>query len=169
MHCMRAVLALAVGLLVGGTVTADVNVEFNAAFDFNVYSTYAWRDGTPARRDVAEQRIRRGVDRELVAAGLRRVVEDADLWVVTHALVDRHSLDDLHDRAYWEFFTGVKSVDAFDLGAGTLVVDLVDARLQRVVWRGAASEAIRGRMEPNLKKIDKAIHGMFRRLPRSSR
>ena len=166
MHRKRAVLALLAGLLVAGTVRAEVDAKFSGAFDFSAYSTYAWHEGTPARRDVAERRIRSGVDRELAAAGLRRVDEGADVWVVTHVLVDRHTLDDLSDRDYWEFYTGVRSVDAFDVAAGTLVIDLVDAELERVVWRAAASDAVRGGMEANMKKIDKLIRKMFKRLPR---
>ena len=138
MHPKRTVLALLAGLLVADTVTAEVDAEFSAAFDFSAYSTYAWHEGTPAQRDAAERRIRSGVDWELAAVGLRRVDEGADVWVVTHVLVDRHTLDDLSDRNYWKFYTGVRSVDAFDVGAGTLVIDLVDADLDGSPDRAAS-------------------------------
>lgn len=162
----HSVLVLMAWLLVAGTVAADVKVEFDPGFDFSAYSSYAWREGTPARREVAEQRIRDSVDRELAAAGLRLVEEDAGLWVVTHVLVDEHSLRDLRDKSYWEFYKGIKSVDPYDLGKGTVVIDLVDSKLEKIVWRGAVSKTIDKDMKPDSKKIDNAIHSVLKRLPR---
>ena len=153
-------------LLVAGTVTADVKVEVDPGFDFTAYSSYAWREGTPARRESAEKRIHDSVDRELAAAGLRLAEEDADLWVVTHVLVDQHSLRDLRDESYWEFYKGIKSVDPYDLGRGTVVIDLVDPKLEQIVWRGAVSKAVDKNMKPDSKKIDEAIHSVLKRLPR---
>lgn len=166
MHLVRGFVAVVLLLLMAGMTTAEVDVDFNAALDFGAYATYAWHDGTPARRTAGEKRIRAAVERELMVTGLRRVEEGADLWVATHVLVDRHTLEELKDRVYWEFYTGVRSVDAFDLEAGTLVVDLVDAKRERVIWRGAASETVRGGVGKNLKKIDKVVHKMFKRHPR---
>ena len=166
MHRTHSVLALMAWLLVAGTVTADVKVEFDPGFDFTAYSSYAWREGTPARRESAEKRIHDSVDRELAAAGLRLAEEDADLWVVTHVLVDQHSLRDLRDESYWEFYKGIKSVDPYDLGRGTVVIDLVDPKLEQIVWRGAVSKAVDKNMKPDSKKIDGAIHSVLKRLPR---
>ena len=166
MHRKRVLLVVMMGLLVLGTVTADVNAEFDPEFDFSAYSSYAWREGTPARREAAERRIRDSVNRELAEAGLRLAEEDADLWVVTHVLVDRHTLRDLRDESYWEFYKGIKSVDPYDLGRGTVVIDLVDPRLEQIVWRGAVSRAVDKNMKPDSKKIDKAIHSVLKRLPR---
>jgi len=166
MHRKRTLFVLTVVLLVVGTVAADVQVEFDPGFDLSAYTTYAWREGTPARRKAAEDRIRESVDRELAAAGLSLTSESADLWVVTHVLVDEHSLRDLRDEAYWSFIKGVKSVDPYALGRGTVVIDLVDPKLEKIVWRGAVSQAIDKDMKPDSKKIDEAIHQVLKRLPR---
>jgi len=152
-------------LLVAGTVTAKVSVETDPAFEFSAYATYAWREGTPAKRGSSEERIHDSVDRELAAAGLR-LADDADLWVVTHVLVDEHALEDLRDRDYWEFHSGVRAVDAYDLGRGTLVIDLIDVKLERIVWRGAITEKIDKNMKAGSKKIDKFVRRVLERLPR---
>jgi hypothetical protein len=166
MHRKHLSIALMAGLLVVAMVAADVNVEFDPGFDFGAYTSYAWREGTPARRETAEKTIRAGVDRELAAAGLKLAEEDADLWVVTHVLVDEHTLSDLRDKDYWEFYAGIQSVDAYALGKGTLVIDLVDPELEQIVWRGAVSKAIDKNMKPNSKKIDEMIRSVLERLPR---
>ena len=166
MQRKHTALALMTWLFISGTVMGDVKVEFDPGFDFSTYATYAWREGTPARREAAERRIRDSVDRELTAAGLLLAEGDADLWVVTHVLVDEHSLRDLRDETYWEFIKGVKSVDPYALGRGTVVVDLIDPRLEQIVWRGAVSKAIDKDMKPDSKKIGEAIHSVLKRLPR---
>lgn len=162
----RSFPALTAALLVGGMIAADVKVEFDPGFDFSSYSTYAWREGTPARREAAERRIHESVNRELAEAGLRRSDTAADLWVVTHVLVDEHSLRDLRDESYWEFYKGIKSVDPYALGRGTIVIDLVDPKLEKIVWRGAVSKAVPKNMKPNSKKIEEAVQQLLERLPR---
>lgn len=161
----RSLLVL-VGLLVAGAATAGVQVEFDPEFDFSSYSSYAWREGTPAQRKTAEERIHTSVDRELGEAGLRLEEEKPDLWVVTHVLVDEHALRDLDDEDYWEFHRGIVSVDSYDVGRGTVVIDLIDAGLEKIVWRGVVSGAVGKNMKPGSKKIDGAIHSVLKRLPR---
>ena len=125
----------------------------------------AW--GAEARRPAAQERIVTAVDRELVSRGyvLAEVAAKADLWVVAHVLVDRQSLGRLADPDYWEFMTGITSVDTYALGAGTLVIDLVDRSSGTVLWRGLASESVSGPADKMMRKIDKSIHKMFRRFP----
>ncbi len=166
MQCKTPILAVMTGLLLVGTVAADVKVEFDPGFDFTSYSTYSWQEGTPARREAAERRIHESVNAELAEAGLRRADTNADLWVVTHVLVDKHSLRDLRDESYWEFYKGIKSVDPYALGRGTIVIDLIDPKLDKIVWRGMVSKAVPKNMKPDSKKIDEAVQQLLSRLPR---
>ena len=48
----------------------------------------------------------------------------------------------------------------------SMVVDLVDPKLDRIVWRGVVTKAVPKTMKPNSKKIDAAIRSVLRRLPR---
>jgi len=121
------------------------------------YETFDWKEGTAARRPAAENRIVSAVEAALQSKGLIRVREDAELYVTTHVLVDRHGLDELDNAVDWEYWTGVSSVDAFDLRAGTLVVDLVDAAQNRRVWRGVGSATVKGSVEKSMKIIDKLV------------
>jgi hypothetical protein len=148
------------------TTLAGVSVDSDDSVDFERYETFAWKEGTPARRSRAQEHIVDRVETELAAHGLRRVQRDPDLWVVSHSLVDRHSLADLAKQDYWDYWTGVTRVDAYKVASGTLVLDLVDAEVGRVVWRGVATGAIRGPVDKVLKKLDKLIRKMLMQLPR---
>jgi hypothetical protein len=121
------------------------------------YKTFDWKKGTAARRPDAENRIVAAVEATLQSKGLSRAREDAELYVSTHVLVDRHGLNELDNADDWEYWTGVSSVDAFDLRAGTLVVDLVDPAQNRRVWRGVGSATVKGSAERNMKIIDKLV------------
>ena len=81
------------------------------------------------------------------------------------ARLNLFTLEELSDDTTWAFWTGVRSVDALDVGAGTLVIDLLDAVDREIVWRGLASEALHPVPDKNLKKIDRAVRKMFRQLP----
>ena len=143
----------------------EVSVEFAEEVDFSRYVTYAWKDGTEARRPAAQKAIVRIVAGQLEDKGLQRVESDPDIYVSTHALVDRQTLDELADASYWEFMTGITSVDPYDLGAGTLVVDLIDARSEKIVWRGLASATVSGSVEKMTRKVDKAVRRLFEGFP----
>ncbi len=90
---------------------------------------------------------------------------NAELRVVTHVLVDRHTIEQLEQRDYLEYWSGVDAVDAFDVRAGTLVVDLIDPQQQRLVWRGVASSEVKGSGEKALRLIDKLARKLFKRFP----
>ena len=55
-----------------------------------------------------------------------------------------------------------------DYEAGTLVLDLVDARTNRVIWRGWAQDSVEDMLnDPDrmAEKIDQAVTRMFALLP----
>ena len=143
---------------------AGVDVKSDETGDFAHYRTYAWKAGTPARNPNMEDFIVGSVETQLNAKGLARVDTEPDLYVATYVLPDKVSADELRNSGL-EFWSGVVSVSPSDLGAGTLVIDLVDAGSEKVVWRGVASETIQGTFKKMEKKVDSAIRKMFKRYP----
>jgi len=129
------------------------------------YRTFAFEPGTPARRPEFQALIETEIERGLEANHMTRVFGEAELHVVTHVLVDRHGLVELDGDDYLEYWSGVNSVNAFDLQAGTLIVDLVDVAQQRTVWRGVASMTVGGSSKKMQQKIEKLIEKLLRRLP----
>lgn len=142
-----------------------ISVRSDSSFNFESYSTYDLKTGTAARRDSLQQRIDSALRREFGSIGLRESSESPDLIVVTHVLPDLQSLDQLSSEDYWEFITGVKSVDPYDIGAATLVVDLVDRETQQVIWRGVATGKVKQSVATIEKKIDKLVAKLVRELP----
>jgi hypothetical protein len=105
------------------------------------------------------------VEASLNGKGLQKVEADPDIYVVTHVLIDLQSIEELADPDYWEFVTGVSGMDAYDIGAATLVVDIVDAKRKKVVWRAVATDTVKGSAEQMHRKIDKVVRKLFKRYP----
>jgi len=144
---------------------AQLWVDSNESADFSEYRAYTWQEGTPSRSSDVQMQLQGFVERELDKKGLRKVEEGADIFVLTHVLADKHTLEQLSDSGYWEFWTGVRSVSAYDLRAGTLVVDIVDAKTNDLVWRGVANETVSGAVDKVLKKVNKSIRKLFKDYP----
>ena len=164
--CRIGPVACAVLLTASTSVLANkIAAEQDPSADFSAYRTVAWGEGTPASIARGEAWLVEAIETELRERGLVFVEQDPDLYVVSHALADEHSLEELADETRWEFWTGVRSVRAVDLGVGTLVVDLVDVESERVVWRGLASGAVSAYVDKNRKRVERMIRKLFRRCP----
>lgn len=144
---------------------AGVSVEFDREADFFRFTTYAWGEGTPARRPDVQELIVNAIDRELAAKGLKKVEKGAALNVLTHALFEEHTLKKLADPTYFKFWSGVNIVDPSMLKTGTLVVDLQDVSSGSIVWRGLATGTINKTFKKIGRKIDKVVAKMFRDFP----
>ena len=143
----------------------DVASRTDPAVDFSAYRSFAWTDGRPAENPEAERLIGSAVERELTSRGVRRVEDEAELLVATYTLIDRHSLDELDDEDAWEFWTGVTEMRARSVGGGTVVVDLIDPRTRRVVWRGLAAGTVASDARKTVRRLDKALARLLERLP----
>ena len=162
----RRILCLAIILLITvPAIFAGVDVRLGAGRDFSQLGSYELVEGTPARREAARDLLTRSLETALAELGLRRADKNPDVYVVSHVLVDVQDIEELSDPAYWEFITGVRSVDPLEIGAATLVVDIVDAETQALVWRGVATDTIKGNPQKMGKKIDKAVRRLFEPAP----
>jgi hypothetical protein len=154
-----------------------VSSHIERGADFTRYRTYAWgpADAVP----VSDPRLRENpffvddvhgaVDTELQDRGLRPAMsEPADLLVHYHAAVTGRlevpsAVGTLPDCVGDECRPKVAGYDA-----GTLVIDMVDTRTQRVVFRGWAEHRLEDMLDdlPLVhRRISDAVHRIFGKLP----
>jgi hypothetical protein len=179
---MRSLLQLTAAavfaLLAGGCATTmTVSSHVQHRLDFTQYRTYDWGpadalptgdprlDGNPFFKDHFEG----AVEKALAGKGLERTASGPpDLLIHYHASVTRRLDVDRLDRKYG-YCSGEPCVDNIvTLEAGTIVLDVVDARANRVVWRGWAQERLDVLLDnPDrlARKINEAVDRMLRRLP----
>ena len=164
---MKITLSLVVAAMLVLPAVAEIQVDHEPGVDFKRYHTYAWKPGTKAGRPQFQEWVVSTVERELKAAGLRKVSDRrADLYVITHAYANM----DMQTRANYvhldRYDVGIITSDVIARTTGVLAVDLIDGESERPVWRGMAT-AVMGLPSPEKvhKKIDKVTRKMFKDFP----
>ena len=173
----RLILLATTGLALAGCATMNVSSHVREGVEFTQYRTYDWgpADALPtgdARLDRDPfflDHMEGAVERGLAIRGIARVSEGTpDLLVHYHASIahriDINRID--QERGYcYDDDCRVRTVEA---EAGTLVIDVIDARTNRLVWRGWARHSVadmlrdRDRME---ERINEAVTRMLDQLP----
>ena len=92
-----------------------------------------------------------------------------DLRIHYHANIsERIDIDRLdRDRGYCTGEGCTPPVVNYE--AGTLVIDVIDARTNKLIWRGWAQNTVKGMLENQdtmARQIDEAVTRMFTRFPR---
>jgi len=164
---MRLTAAALMLIVLPACSSSHVKTEQDWDTDFARYQTYAWSRGVPARDSSIESQIHTAVDFELPFKGLKKEEEakesSPDLYVSTWASVEVQVIDQLGYEVGTSGAT--QSRAGVTLPTGTLVVDLVDARSGKRVWRGQATRALDHQVsEATLRKV---VRDIFRHYPQN--
>jgi hypothetical protein len=173
----RLVLAGMVALAAIGTAGCSalrVNAYQEPGFDVARYRTFAWAShdafstGDP-RLDNNRffiERVQRAVERELALRGLERDAAAPDVTLHIHARFDQRIRQaDLEPASAPGSQRGQTEV----YEAGTVLLDVVDRRTERVAWRGWAEGAFDGVVDDQDwldATIDKTVTKILARFPR---
>jgi Domain of unknown function (DUF4136) len=169
-----ATFATAAGLALLGTVALakSVTYDYDRAADFSRYKTYSWTRGTELTDELNHARVVRAVDAQLTAKGLTRVDPNAlpDVLVAYHASLERSLEIQGFSHGWGPFGLGpdrTGSVRVQPVLVGNLVVDLIDARTNAMVWRAVASSDVNPATTPQKRdqNIAKATEKMFDHYP----
>lgn len=170
----RAALLLAV-LTGSGCAAATVQSYADQGLDLQQYRTFAWgptaalSTGDPRldNNQFFDTRVRLQVERRLASKDFEKTTSQApDLLVHYHASVtqeiDVRTLD-RDDRS-----SDAAGYEPYVFDAGTLFVDLIDRRTNRLVWRGWSQASIDGLIDDQRlleERIDRAVARILDRLP----
>jgi hypothetical protein len=169
--------ATVVALVLTGCATLRVNSYLERGADFARYRSYAWSPrealstGDPRldNNRFFSQRVEDAVDTQLAARGYEKATAGtADLLIHIHARVDQRIDGGAIDREYRRCDAEDCRPQVYD--AGTLLVDLLDRRTNRLAWRGWAECSFDGVIDDQHwmeETIDKAVARILARLPRS--
>ena len=148
----------------------DVKVDFDPTVDFSNRKTFSWMEGTPVEDPEIEARIHAAIERELIPLGMKEVREDPDVFLVTHASLDAETLIEVTNHDYWVGYRGWKrpiavSEESWTAETGMLIVDLVDASSNTLIWRGIATGNVAKTDEKRDRKLDKTMAQLFGNFP----
>jgi Domain of unknown function (DUF4136) len=173
----RSIAVAICALAVTSCATMNVSSHVQSGLDFAQYRTYDWgpADALPTgdprldKNPFFQDHILGAVEKQMAARGYERSESGTpDLRIHYHASINQRI--DVYgvDRDHGYCYDDDCKARVTDYEAGTLVLDLVDTRTNRVIWRGWAQDTVedvlnnQGRMA---KKIDEAVRRMLARLP----
>lgn len=150
-------------ILCNGCSPMSVRTDFDEQTNFESYETYMWmksKDKSGAKNQMADRRIKQVADEHMELKGFNKAtkVNKPDMLLIYHlGLKDKFQVD------YDDYSQRAK---VLHYKKGTLILDIIDAKSNQLVWRGWASgvfknpeaEAVEGH-------INKAINGIMEKFP----
>jgi hypothetical protein len=172
--CLAAIIPVA--LAIAGCATMTVGSYVERGLDLTQYDTYNW--GTPDALPTRDPRfdenpffndqLQGAVEKQLAAKGFGQPTSDApDLLIHYHANISRRIDVNNADLALGYSYDE-ESVPVVEFETGTLVIDLLDARTNRLLWRGWARHGVEDMLaDPDkmAQRIDQAVSGILARFP----
>ena len=173
----RTLIFIVMAAVASGCATLTVSSHIERNVNFVDYVTYDW--GPPDNLPVGDPRLDNNpffrdrlmgvVERQLAAKGYERALTgEPDLLVHYHASVNQ-KLDVYEADSRYGYCYGNCESQIVEYEQGTLVVDIVDAKTSKVVWRGWAQEAMNGIIDNQDrldKQVDESVTKMMVFLPR---
>jgi hypothetical protein len=162
----------------GCATTMTVGSHIAPGLDVAPYRTFDW--GPADRLPAGDPRLAKdpffldhvegAIERGLAALGYQRATTSwPDLLVHYHASITRRmdvaTIENRNEYCAVEPCGG--RVEHYE--AGTIVIDILDARTNRVLWRGWAQDSVEGPLKDQnemAKKIDEAVNRMLQQFPR---
>jgi hypothetical protein len=180
MEILRCATVLVTASLLSGCATMSVSSHTERPLDWSQYHTFDWgpADALPPgdprleKDPYFQDRVAGAIEKQMAARGFERSAPSAtpDLLIHYHAsITDRLDVDEIDSgNGYCATADCRPRVTRYE--AGTLIVDVIDARTNRLIWRGWAQDSLDGALgnrEQTRRTFDEGVARMFTRLPQS--
>ena len=148
-----------------GCSSISVNQDFNPDFDFANWKTYGFIPipESAGIDQLSADKLSNAVKRELNAKGYKDS-EPSDFGVAFH--FGKKTVTDVQSYGYgWWGYGG--GVDVSQYEQGTLIIDLIDMKTNKLEWRGTAQGALPDNpdMQTRTAGIDSAVAQMLAPFP----
>ena len=157
--------------------------DFDPSVSFEQYKTYAWvekknEDAGYHLDGLMDQRIRAAIENQLSQKGISKTEkQNADLLVNYITKVDKKiNIDTFNSNFGYNPYYGPRwglggsihsetTVREYDVG--TLMVDLVDNKTGKLIWRGTVADTVREQSTPEerINTINQAIGSVMMNYP----
>jgi len=153
----------------------SVKYDYDTKTDFASLKTYDWLP-IPAKADIDKlniERIKNAVNSQMATKGLRKTPDNPDFLIASHAgkkekvrIADWGYGYGRHGR-YWGGYGGPRGVDVYKYEEGSLILDFVDAKSKKLIWRGSAKAQTNTVKTPEKRQelIDEAVQKILEKFP----
>ncbi|MGY6275520.1 DUF4136 domain-containing protein [Methylomonas sp. MgM2] len=166
----------AVSVLLAACSTVSVTTDYDHAAQFEQYKTYMLLPSTdkiglsPSSQSALEESLRSN----LAAHGIYEARENADLHVVSHVSTQEQTVvfpggggPYVYGR-YGMWAGGPYYADVSQYTEGTLILDFVDAKTRKLVFRGTGTDTVSD-PETNAKRVREAVAQILEKFPKPLR
>jgi hypothetical protein len=164
---------------------ARVQVDYDPKQNFQTLRSYAWAPTTDdsqrakARDSLTEERIQSAVDANLAASGYKKADAVQADFLVTYAITveQRPSVSQSQMGVGVGRYGGSSAIGfgySFPLGStnepytvGSLIIDILDAKQKRLIWRGVGEQALDAAQSPENRtaRINATVKEILGRFP----
>lgn len=181
---IRSLLLIVTSMIFSGCSSISVSSDFDPAFSFDSVNSYAIVHKSKKFGDtLTDERIKAGIDTQLTLKGYKKVKrKNADLYVVFHTDV-RNKTKIIQDYQYIGIspyifgygygYGGMMAVPvtrSYNYDEGKLLIDVLSAKENKIVWRGIATDSLKNFKTPKerIEYINKVMASIFKSLPSKS-
>lgn len=149
----------------------DVKTNYLPSTDFSQFHTYKWVtiEGAQHPNQIADEEIKQAVDAQLAKKGLTKATGDtADLLVGYQVAVNQQKQWNAYGMGGpWALGGGMATATSSTINVGTLVLDMYDSSVKKLVWTGRATNTINPSksQEKNQEHLDKAMEKLLKDFP----
>lgn len=168
-------------VLVAGCSGMNVYSDFDptAVEQMKAYRTYSWLPAPKGKQrgesSLAAKRIMMVTDQVMSDKGYERAQTSApDFLVGWHGAIDRKLRYNTVNTYYgygWGYWGGVGATRTYatEYHEGSLIIDVVDAKSNELVWRGVAQAEVYPQSDPDYRnrQIESAVEKILSRFPPS--
>jgi hypothetical protein len=148
----------------------SVTTSYTPGINFSKYHTYRWVSikGTEHGDPAVDAQIRESLDSQLIARGLVKGGETADLTVdyqVAHSKQQR--VQTYEDWSLPGDYSDPRRQRLVTITEGSLALDIYDTAGKKLIWSGRATKTIdpKSTQEARKKTIDKAAQKLLQDFP----
>jgi hypothetical protein len=169
--------AVSIALVTPACATMNVSSHVERGIDVSKYRTYRWEraDALPVsdprfdKDPFFHDYMQGAVEKQLALRGFQQAVDDVpDLLIHYHVAVQGRMYVNALDRE--DAYCSGDCAGVQEYEQGTIVLDIVDARRNTLIWRGWAQSGVDGVLDDRdrmIRTIDVAVERMLKRLPPS--
>ena len=169
--------AIFVFMLATFVFAADVQTDYDHAFDFKTLHTFYAKIATSWGNPLGEQRVQAAIEQALISKGWTKAADEgsADAMVALHGATEqKHDINTFYSGwggyGYYGWGGGMTTAHTTvsEYRVGTLITDIFDAKSKKLVFRGIAQDELSDKPEKNAKKLKKATEKLFKNFPPGS-
>jgi hypothetical protein len=158
-------------ILATASFAQHVKTDYDHSANFGQYKTYSW-EKVQTKDPLLVDRIKSAVNSALAAKGWTEVPSGGEVEVFAiETTQNQQTLDTFYNGfgggRRWGglggFGDATTTVETYKVG--TLVVDLFDAKTEKLLWRSSSTDTLSDKADKNTKNLDKGVNKMFQHFP----